>query len=59
MYMYAVCEITFVVQGDTLLEGFKICMEMCRQYVINYVFLNNFTVAFAKIYQDIFSIQLP
>ena len=35
-----VCEITSVVQGDTLSEGYKICMEMCRfvrTMCLNYV----------------------
>ena len=29
-YICTVCEITFVVQGVTLSERYKICMEMCR-----------------------------
>ena len=28
--LITVWEITFVVQGDTLSERYKICMEMCR-----------------------------
>ena len=38
-----VCEITFVVQGDTLSEGYKICMEMCRfvrTMCLNYVYIS-------------------
>ena len=33
--MKTVCEITFVVQGDILSEGYKICMENVQIYLDN------------------------
>ena len=30
LHVHTMCKIIFVVQGDTLSEGYKICMEMCR-----------------------------